>query len=149
MAFPGFGCSGTPARKPPPAHTNECCCYCCTFPPCRYDCAELYEAASDTAPLWKEAEQLCSPPLTQQRIFRWIWGGGEAVWSQQKELWAGGAKEGNGLLWTWWSCSLGAVLSEWWGCRFCRSRLHQSTESAGTPWEEQPGGSGEWGATMP
>lgn len=32
---------------------------------------------------------------------------------------------------------------------FERRRLHQSTESAGTPWEEQPGGSGEWGATMP
>lgn len=106
---------------------------------------------SDTIPLQKLAEQLFSPPVnTAEEYLGELGMEGKAVrvCGRSSEQVEGRRKIG--------LCGNDEVVARVPRSRsggeeaviMC-ARWHQSAESAETPWKEQRGGSGEWGATMP
>lgn len=105
---------------------------------------------SDTVPLQKLAEQLFSPPVnTAEEYLGELGMEGKAVRVCRRSSEQVEERRKIGL------CGHDEVVaraprlqSGREAAVIMRARWHQSAESAETPWEEQRGGSGEWGATM-
>lgn len=111
----------------------------------------IVKLTSDTAPLRKLAEQLFSPPVNTAEEYLGELGREEKAvrvcrrsTEQVEERRKIGLRGHDEVV-----AQASHLQSGREAAFIMRARWHQSAESAETPWEEQRGGSGEWGATMP